>query len=58
MQLTWKTIHWDQFGAAIDMLEAALQACPGELWRERLYVERSIGPEFAEFWYLGYYSLF
>jgi hypothetical protein len=36
MQLTWKSIIWDQFGAAIDMLEAALQACPGELWQARL----------------------
>jgi hypothetical protein len=58
MQLTWKTIIWDQFGAAIDMLEAALQACPDKLWPERLYLERSIQPDFAEFWYLGYHALF
>ena len=27
-------------GAAIDMLDNALRACPDELWQERLYNER------------------
>jgi hypothetical protein len=58
MDMTWKAIIWDQFGAAIDMLYNALQACPDELWRERLYNERSVQPEFAEFWYVGYHALF
>jgi hypothetical protein len=58
MDMTWKAIIWNQFGAAIDMLDNALRACPDELWRERLYNERSLQPEFAEFWYVGYHALF
>src|SRR5687767_10159520 len=58
MDITWKTLLWRQFGAAITMLENALQACPDELWRERLYQERAIQPEFAEFWYVIYHTLF
>lgn len=40
------------------MLDNALRACPDELWRERLYEERSLKPGFAEFWYVGYHALF
>jgi hypothetical protein len=45
-----------QFGAAIDMFENALRACPDDLWRARLWG----GPqaESSEFWYLGYHTLF
>ncbi len=28
----WKNTVWSQFGAAIDMLENAIRACPEELW--------------------------
>lgn len=50
MDTTWKTTLWQQFGAAIDMLENALLACPEELWGDR-----SRQPEF---WYLVYHTLF
>jgi hypothetical protein len=35
MDTLWRTILWQQFGAAIDMLENALVACPDELWSDR-----------------------
>jgi hypothetical protein len=57
MDFTWKAILWDQFGAAIDMLENALRACPDELWQGRLYHE-PVNPDFAAFWYIGYHTLF
>lgn len=41
---------WDQFGAAIDMLDNAMAACPDEVWGSRR--------ESAEFWYLAYHTLF
>lgn len=41
---------WQQFGAAIEMLENALLACPDPLWSDR-----SRRPEF---WYLVYHTLF
>jgi hypothetical protein len=58
MDMAWKTILWNQFGAAIDMLDNALHACPDKLWQERLYNVHSPQPEFAEFWYVGYHALF
>src|SRR5436305_12623616 len=50
MDMIWKTVLWQQLGAAIDMLENALLACPEELWSDR-----SRQPEFC---YLGFHTLF
>ena len=47
---TWRAILWQQFGAAIDMLENALLACPDELWSDR--------SQRPEFWYVVYHTLF
>ena len=58
MDTTWTAIIWRQFGAAIDMLENALRACPDKLWSARLWSDRSQRPEFSEFWYVVYHTLF
>lgn len=50
MEMDWRAPLWRQFGAAIDMLENALLACPDELWGDR-----SRQPEF---WYVVYHVLF
>jgi len=50
MNAAWKAIVWGQFGAAIDMLENAMRACPDDLWSDR-----SRQPEY---WYLVYHTLF
>jgi uncharacterized damage-inducible protein DinB len=51
---------WRQFGAAIDMLDKSVVACPESLWTERIWPEEP--PEwfprfFAEFWYVAYHTL-
>ncbi len=58
METTWKTVIWQQFGAAIDMLNNALHACPDLLWHDRLWDHPSERPEYSEFWYLTYHTLF
>ncbi len=59
MDNLWRTIVWKQFGAAIDMLDNALVACPDALWRQRLWPAPSdLPPEFAAFWYVAYHTLF
>ena len=61
MDPLWRTALWQQFGATIDMLENALMACPAPLWRERLWggpPDPDFPPEFAEFWYIAYHTLF
>jgi hypothetical protein len=45
-----KTIIWHQFGAAIDMLENAIRACPEDVWGNRIASN--------EFWYVTFHSLF
>ena len=47
-----------QFGAAIDMLDHAVLACPDELWRIRLWRDGSHEAEFSEFWNVVYHALF
>jgi hypothetical protein len=50
MDATWRPILWQQFGAAIDMLENAMLACPDELWSDR--------SQRPEFWYVAFHTLF
>ncbi len=58
MNIPWRMIIWRQFGAAIDDLGNTIRACPDELWRARLWEHSSERPEFSEFWYLAYHTLF
>jgi hypothetical protein len=46
----WKNILWSQFGAAIDMLENTIRACPDDLWGDR--------SQHIQFWYTVYHTLF
>jgi len=50
MDEQWKTTVWRQFGAAIDMLENAMKACPEALWGDR--------SQKPEFWYVAFHTLF
>lgn len=50
MDATWRDSVWGQFGAAIDSLELAIDACPDGIWGDR-----SRNPEY---WYLVYHTLF
>jgi hypothetical protein len=45
-----KNSIWHQFGAAIDMLENAIDSCPVELWGDR--------SKKPEFWYVAFHTLF
>jgi hypothetical protein len=45
-----KTALWKQFGAAIDMLQNAIDACPEPLWGDR--------SQTPQFWYVAFHSLF
>ena len=59
MNIRWKTIIWQQFGAAIDDLDNALRACPDDLWRDRLWEEPAQQQFFLpEYWYIVYHALF
>ena len=50
MDTAQKTLLWKQFGAAIDMLENAITACPETLWSDTLQ-----RPQFS---YMVFHTLF
>jgi hypothetical protein len=50
MNTTWKSTIWQQFGAAIEMLENAIIACSQDLWGDR--------SQRPEFWYVTFHTLF
>jgi len=50
MDAAMKSILWQQFGAAVDMLEGALRHCPDNLLSDRA--------KQPEFWYIAYHTLF
>ena len=50
MAVEIKSLLWDQFGAAIDMIGNAITACPDALWNDT-----SRDPQY---WYLTYHTLF
>jgi uncharacterized damage-inducible protein DinB len=50
MDLNFRDVVWQQFGAAIDMLENAMKACPDEIWNDR-----SRNPQF---WYVAFHTIF
>ncbi len=57
----WSQPLWQQFGAAIDSLANAIEACPDSLWSESLWkyppdVDWPAG--LADFWYLAYHTMF
>jgi hypothetical protein len=58
MDKTWRNLIWQQFGAAIDMLDDALHTCPDQLWRGFLWDNPSERPEYAQFWYIAFHALF
>lgn len=53
-----QTSIWMQFGASIDYLEDTIIACPDDMWRAPLWQTPNTAPEFAQFWYVAYHTLF
>lgn len=58
MEKHWKTVVWQQFGAAIDMFGNSMSACPDGLWQAQLYNDLAVQPAFTSFWYVAYHTLF
>jgi hypothetical protein len=57
METTVRTALWQQFGAAIDMLENALLACPRTHWNELLWNDPQ-APKYPTFWSITHHTLF
>lgn len=57
MDPSLKTILWQQFGAAIDMLADAISMCPNHLWTAALWDDPD-GEGYGQFWFVAYHTLF
>jgi hypothetical protein len=57
MDTMLKTILWQQFGAAIDMLDDAISLCPDKLWTAVVWKDPD-GAEYGQFWFVAYHTLF
>jgi hypothetical protein len=55
---SFKEILWHQFGAAIDMLENAIAACPDGLWSNPLRRPERRSNDVVGFWYVAFHALF
>ena len=53
-----KTSIWQQFGASIEYLANTMNACPDQLWLASLWDDPNEKPEFSQFWYRVYHTLF
>jgi hypothetical protein len=58
MASTWKQAVWSQFGAALDMMENAIRACPAELWSDPTQPPHLPDDDVVGFWYLAYHTAF
>jgi hypothetical protein len=58
MDSVLKTALWQQFGASIDFLAHSISICPDHLWRASLWKTPKTAPEFSQFWYIAYHTLF
>lgn len=58
MDANLTTSIWEQFGAAIDYLAETIYACPDALWEAPLWQTPDTQPQFAQFWYVAYHTLF
>lgn len=54
----WRSILWQQFGAAIDMLENAIRVCPDELWSDPSKQPEWVSNNVVGFWYVAYHTVF
>jgi hypothetical protein len=52
-----KSSVWQQFGAAIDTLDSAINLCPDHLWMAALWKDTE-DERYGQFWFIVYHTLF
>jgi hypothetical protein len=59
LDTSWNAALWQQFGAAIDMFDNAVVACPDSLWRARLWSAPPDDPQShrGEVWRIAFHTL-
>jgi hypothetical protein len=57
MDTSLKTSIWEQFGAAIDMLDDTLNLCPDHLWTAALWKDPE-DARYGQYWFIAYHTVF
>ncbi len=57
MTIDTKALVWNQYGAALDMLEDAIRLCPDSLWTLVLWDDPD-DARYGQFWFLAYHAVF
>ena len=58
MDTSLNAIIWGQLGAAIDMMEDAIRACPDTVWSDNTKRPEWPSNDVVGFWYLAFHTLF
>lgn len=56
MDSNWRASLWQQYGAAIDMLDDAIAFCPDHLWTAVLWKDTE-DARYGQFWYVAFHTL-
>jgi len=56
--MDWKAIVWGQFGAAVDMLDDAIRACPDGLWSDPDSTPQIPSHAVIGFWYEAFHAAY
>lgn len=56
MDTAFKTLIWQQYGAAIDMLDDAIRNCPDHLWTAAVWEDED-DARYGQFWYVAFHTL-
>ena len=56
MDVNWRDSVWQQFGAAIDMLDDAIGFCPDHLWTTVVWKDIE-DARFGQFWCVAFHTL-
>ena len=57
MPIDYRNYVWNQYGAALDMLEDAIRLCPDHLWTVTLWNDPD-DVRYGQFWFIAYHSAF
>ena len=57
MDSSWRMSVWQQYGAAIDTLDDAIERCPDSLWTTILWKDTD-DVRYGQFWFVAYHTIF
>lgn len=57
MSIEYRTIVWQQYGAALDTLDDAIRLCPDHLWTLTVWSDPE-DARYGQFWFVAYHAVF